>query len=105
VKRNDHDQTKSLPALRPARESSARVGTTFSSGCTTWHPIAPDCSSINFDRNCNPRIQRYKALLVDASGNGYLKTVCDYVHLNPARAGIIKPEEPLQAYPWSSYPL
>jgi len=29
---------------------------------------------------------RYKALIVDGSGNGYLKTVCDYVHLNPARA-------------------
>ena len=29
---------------------------------------------------------RYKALVVDGSGNGYLKTVCDYVHLNPARA-------------------
>ena len=28
---------------------------------------------------------RYKALLVDGSG-GYLKTVCDYVHLNPVRA-------------------
>ena len=27
---------------------------------------------------------RYKALFVDGSGNGYLKTVCDYVHLNPA---------------------
>src|SRR5256886_8427590 len=26
---------------------------------------------------------RYKALLVDGSGNGYLRTVCDYVHLNP----------------------
>src|SRR5688572_30567837 len=23
---------------------------------------------------------RYKSLLVDGSGNGYLKTVCDYVH-------------------------
>ncbi|MCX6911726.1 MAG: transposase, partial [Verrucomicrobia bacterium] len=29
---------------------------------------------------------RYKVLLVDGSGHGYLKTVCDYVHLNPARA-------------------
>ena len=48
---------------------------------------------------------RYKALLVDGSGNGYLKTVCDYVHLNPVRAGILKPEQPLPAYPWSSYPL
>jgi REP element-mobilizing transposase RayT len=26
---------------------------------------------------------RYKVLIVDGSGNGYLKTVCDYVHLNP----------------------
>jgi REP element-mobilizing transposase RayT len=29
---------------------------------------------------------RYKALIVDGSGNGYLRTVCDYVHLNPVRA-------------------
>ena len=27
----------------------------------------------------------YKALPVDGSGTGYLKTACDYVHLNPAR--------------------
>jgi hypothetical protein len=26
---------------------------------------------------------RYKALVVDGSGNGYLKTLCDYVHLSP----------------------
>jgi REP element-mobilizing transposase RayT len=45
---------------------------------------------------------RYKALVVDGSGNGYLKTVCDYVHLNPVRAGMIKAEERLVAYPWSS---
>ena len=48
---------------------------------------------------------RYKALYVDGSGTGYLKTVSDYVHLNPARAGLLRPEEPLQSYPWSSYPL
>ena len=29
---------------------------------------------------------RYKSLVVDGSGTGYLKTVCDYVHLNPVRA-------------------
>jgi len=28
---------------------------------------------------------RYKALIVDGSGTGYFKTVCDYVHLNPVR--------------------
>ena len=46
---------------------------------------------------------RYKALIVDGSGNGYLHTVCDYVHLNPVRAKLLKPEQPLRAYPWSSY--
>jgi len=45
---------------------------------------------------------RYKAPLVDGSGDGYLKTVCDYVHLNPVRAGLVKAEEPLKTYPWSS---
>ena len=29
---------------------------------------------------------RYEALVVDGSGTGYVRTVCDYVHLNPARA-------------------
>jgi REP element-mobilizing transposase RayT len=45
---------------------------------------------------------RYKALLVDGSGTGYLKTVCDYVHLNPVRASLLRPEQPLPSYPWSS---
>lgn len=48
---------------------------------------------------------RYKALPVDGSTTGYLKSACDYVHLNPARARLVDPEQPLQAYPWSSYPL
>ena len=48
---------------------------------------------------------RYKALMVDGSGNGYLKSVCDYVHLNPVRAGLLRPDQPLEAYHWSSYPL
>ena len=47
---------------------------------------------------------RYKSLLVDGSGGGYLKTVCDYVHLNPARAKLVKPEQTLKQYRWSSYP-
>jgi hypothetical protein len=46
---------------------------------------------------------RYKALHVDGSGSGYLKSVCDYVHLNPVRAGLIGPEQPLESYLWSSY--
>jgi len=37
-------------------------------------------------------------------GSGYLKSVCDYVHLNPVRARLIQPEQPLRQYPWSSYP-
>ena len=47
---------------------------------------------------------RYKSLIVDGSGNGYLRTVCEYVHLNPARDRMLKPEQPLRAYRWSSWP-
>jgi REP element-mobilizing transposase RayT len=47
---------------------------------------------------------RCKSLVVDGSGNGYLKAVCDYVHLNPVRAGLVKPEEPLRRFAWSSWP-
>jgi len=46
---------------------------------------------------------RYQALIVDGSGNGYLKTVCDYVHLNPVRAKLLKPGAALQSFGWSSY--
>jgi len=46
---------------------------------------------------------RYKALPVDGSGTGYLKSACDYVHLNPVRAGLLSAEQPLEAYRWSSY--
>jgi hypothetical protein len=48
---------------------------------------------------------RYKALHVDGRGNGYLKAVCDYVHLNPVPVGLIAPAQPLQTYRWCSYPL
>ncbi len=47
---------------------------------------------------------RYKSLIVDGSGDGYLKTVCGYVHLNPVRANLIRAEEPLVAFRWSSFP-
>jgi REP element-mobilizing transposase RayT len=47
---------------------------------------------------------RYKSLVVDGSGTGYLRTVCDYVHLNPVRAKLLGPGHSLQKYRWSSYP-
>ena len=43
-------------------------------------------------------------MIVDGSGNGYLRKVCDYVHLNPARAKLLLPEQPLREYRWSSWP-
>ena len=46
---------------------------------------------------------RYKALVVDGSGTGYLRTVCDYVHLNPARAKLLRDAQGLSEYRWSSY--
>ena len=33
---------------------------------------------------------RSKSLIVDGSGSGYLKSVGDYVHLNPARGGAFR---------------
>jgi hypothetical protein len=47
---------------------------------------------------------RYKALVIDSATLGYLKTDCDYVHLNPARARVLRAEEPLRGYVWSSLP-
>jgi len=46
---------------------------------------------------------RYKSLIVDGSRAGYLKSVCDYAHLNPVRAGLLRPRQPLESYRWSSY--
>ncbi len=45
---------------------------------------------------------RYRAQLVEGSGNGYLRIACDYVHLNPVRARLLRTEDRLLAYPWSS---
>ena len=45
---------------------------------------------------------RYKSLLIDDADAHYLRVACDYVHLNPARAGIVRQEEPLETYAWSS---
>ena len=45
----------------------------------------------------------YKALIVDGSGTGYLRTGCDYVHLNPVRAKLLRREQRLLEYPWSSF--
>ena len=47
---------------------------------------------------------RYKALIVDGSARGYLKSVCDYVHLNPARANLLSADAPLKNFAWSSWP-
>jgi REP element-mobilizing transposase RayT len=46
---------------------------------------------------------RYKSLIVDSSAPGYLKTVCDYVHLNPVRSKLLRSEAALRNYRWSSY--
>src|SRR5207237_7283338 len=47
---------------------------------------------------------RYKSLLIDERTSHYLRLVCDYVHLNPARAGLLVERDGLQKYRWSSYP-
>ena len=47
---------------------------------------------------------RYKSLLIDETAPDYLRIVCDYVHLNPVRAGLLRKQERLEKYRWSSYP-
>lgn len=47
---------------------------------------------------------RYKSLLVDGGDDFYLRVVCDYVHLNPVRAGLLSEGESLEDYVWSSFP-
>jgi REP element-mobilizing transposase RayT len=48
---------------------------------------------------------RYKAVPVDADSPGYFAAASDYIHLNPARAGLLDAGKPeLLDYRWSSYP-
>lgn len=48
---------------------------------------------------------RYKSLLVDTENGDYFRTVCNYVHLNPARARLLKRTDALRSYRWSSFPF
>ena len=45
---------------------------------------------------------RYKAIPVDGEDGTYFRTVSDYIHLSPARAGLTR--ERLLDYRWSSFP-
>lgn len=48
---------------------------------------------------------RYKAVVVDAKDANYLQVVSTYIHLNPARAGLIRiGRDRLKRYRWGSYP-
>ena len=48
---------------------------------------------------------RYKAVVVDGKQGQYFQVVSTYIHLNPARSGLIAiGEEKLKRYRWSSYP-
>lgn len=48
---------------------------------------------------------RYKAVVVDAKDPNYLQVVSTYIHLNPARAGMVRiGRDKLSRYRWSSYP-
>ena len=48
---------------------------------------------------------RYKAVLVQPDAPEYFRRVGDYIHLNPARARLLKGKSPLlEAFEFSSYP-
>ena len=44
------------------------------------------------------RACEHLALVVDGSGSGYLKTVCDFVLLMPTRARLLAPDQALRQY-------
>jgi len=48
---------------------------------------------------------RYKAIPVESGTGDYFATVCDYIHLNPLRAGLLRDGKGLGDYAWSSFPL
>ena len=56
--------------------------------------------------NCGHLFQgRYKAVIIDGNSPGYFEVASTYIHLNPARAGLIRiGQERLKGYQWSSYP-
>jgi REP element-mobilizing transposase RayT len=47
---------------------------------------------------------RYKAVLVDGEDTWHYQTLVDYIHLNPVRARLVKPNagQSVADYPWSS---
>jgi len=47
---------------------------------------------------------RYKAILVEGGEAHYYQTLMDYIHLNPVRAGLVRPGrgESVLDFPWSS---
>ncbi len=47
---------------------------------------------------------RYKAVPVDGTEPAYFRLVSQYIHFNPVRTGMLRADQPLRSYPWSSYP-
>ncbi len=48
---------------------------------------------------------RYRAVVMDGQDPNYFQIVSTYIHLNPARAGLIRiGREKVKSYRWSSYP-
>ena len=47
---------------------------------------------------------RYKAKIIDDADASHFRVVSEYIHLNPADAGVVEPGH-LADYPWSSYPF
>jgi putative transposase len=48
---------------------------------------------------------RYKSIPVEADADDYFATVSAYIHLNPARARLLRSSQKLADYVWSSFPL
>lgn len=45
---------------------------------------------------------RYKSMLIEANNAHYFSTIVDYIHLNPARAGLVRSHNFISANKWTS---
>lgn len=85
------------------RDAGSQLGGGNEVGLGDIHPEVQSTPSPLRSSLPRPLQGRYKAIPIE--DGEYLLRVSDYIHLNPARAGLLDTERPrLETYPWSSYP-
>jgi hypothetical protein len=100
-------QRSEAPPGQEAALSSAGLHALRDEYTRTIEPTrALAAETLTLERTLSDLIQgRYQAVVVEPEGGNYFAVVSPSIHLNPARAGLIRVgEERLARYRWSSYP-